>query len=130
LPKVIKQEYSIQAPLEKVWEALTEPKIIDSWGGGPAKMKAEENYEFSLWGGDIRGKNIKVAKGKTLKQEWYSGKWQKPSIATFDLSEKNGKTLVKLTQTGVPENENKDISDGWKDYYLGQIQKLLEKGKN
>jgi uncharacterized protein YndB with AHSA1/START domain len=129
MSKVIKQEYLIKAPLEKVWEALTEPKIIDSWGGGPSKMKATQNYEFSLWGGDIHGKNIKVVKGKTLKQEWYSGKWQKPSIATFDLSEMDGKTKVVLTHTDVPESEIKDISDGWKDYYLGPMQKLLEKSE-
>jgi len=125
--KMIKQEYLINAPIEEVWEALTEPKIIDMWGGGPAKMKAEENYEFSLWGGDIHGKNIKVAKGKTLKQEWYSGKWQKPSIATFNLSEKGEKTKVELIHNDVPENETKDISDGWKDYYMGPLKRLLEK---
>jgi activator of HSP90 ATPase len=130
IEKVIKQEYLIRAPIEKVWEALTEPKIIDKWGGGPAKMKANQNYEFSLWGGDIHGKNIQVAKEKTLKQEWYSGKWQKPSIATFDLSEADGETKLILTHTNVPENEIKDISDGWKDYYLGPLQKLLEKGKD
>ncbi|MGA2910783.1 MAG: SRPBCC domain-containing protein [Candidatus Microgenomates bacterium] len=124
---MIKQEYLINAPIEEVWEALTEPKIIDMWGGGPAKMKAEENYEFSLWGGDIHGKNIKVAKGKTLKQEWYSGKWQKPSIATFNLSEKGEKTKVELIHNDVPENETKDISDGWKDYYMGPLKRLLEK---
>jgi len=124
---MIKQEYLINAPIEEVWEAFTEPKIIDMWGGGPAKMKAEENYEFSLWGGDIHGKNIKVAKGKTLKQEWYSGKWQKPSIATFNLSEKGEKTKVELIHNDVPENETKDISDGWKDYYMGPLKRLLEK---
>lgn len=127
MSKMIKQEYLINAPIEEVWEALTEPKIIDMWGGGPAKMKAEENYEFSLWGGDIHGKNIKVAKGKTLKQEWYSGKWQKPSIATFNLSEKGEKTKVELIHNDVPENETKDISDGWKDYYMGPLKRLLEK---
>jgi len=129
MEKIIKQEYLIKAPIEKVWQALTEPKEIDMWGGGPAKMKAEENYEFSLWDGDIHGKNIKVAKGKTLKQEWYSGKWQKPSIVTFDLSEKSGKTTVKLVHTDVPEDEKKSISDGWKDFYMGPLKKLLEKKK-
>lgn len=125
---IIKQEYLIKAPIEKVWDALTEPSIIDEWGGGPAKMKAEENYEFSLWGGDIHGKNIKVAKGKVLKQEWYSGKWQRPSIATFELSAKDGTTKVVLTHTAVPKDEVKDIADGWKDYYMGPLKKLLEKG--
>jgi uncharacterized protein YndB with AHSA1/START domain len=130
MERTIKQKYLIKAPIEKVWEALTEAKEIEKWGGGPAHMRAEENYAFSLWGGDIHGKNVKVVKNKILKQEWYSGEWKKPSIATFDLSEKGGKTKIILTHTDVPEDEIKDVSDGWKDYYIGPLQKLLESGKN
>ncbi len=51
--KVIKQTYIIKAPLEKVWNALTDPKIIEKWGAGPAIMDSKEGTEFSLWGGDI-----------------------------------------------------------------------------
>jgi len=36
--KIIKQKYTIKAPVARVWQAFVDPKIIDSWGGGPAKM--------------------------------------------------------------------------------------------
>lgn len=35
--KAIRQIYEIHAPIEKVWEALVDPRIIAKWGGGPAK---------------------------------------------------------------------------------------------
>ena len=124
--KTIRQEYQISAPAEKVWEALVDPKMIEKWGGGPAKMRAEAGFEFSLWGGDIHGKNIEVVKSKKLVQEWYSGDWEKPSRAAFVLTAKDGGTVVFLTHENVPDEEAKDIADGWNHYYLGKIKELLE----
>lgn len=124
--KSLKQTYSINAPLEKVWRALTNPKIINDWGGGPAKMSDKEGFEFEFWGGDIWGKNIKVIKDKQLVQEWTSGKWEKPSTVTFNLSEKSELTELELIQEGIPDNEASEIDDGWKRYYLTPLKKLLE----
>jgi len=124
--KTIQQEYQINAPLEKVWKALVDSKVIEKWGAGPAKMSDEVGFEFELWGGDIHGKNIELVKNKKLVQEWYSGNWPTPSRATFTLSPKDGGTMVTLTHENVPDEEEKDIADGWKRYYLGQIKELLE----
>jgi len=90
-------------------------------------MNEINGFEFSLWGGDIHGKNTKVVRMRELEQDWYGGDWDKPSKLKFELSEKDGTTTVMLTQTAIPEEEFKDISDGWKQYYLGEIKKLLEK---
>ena len=125
--KSLKQIYTIKAPWEKVWQALTDAKVIDEWGGGPAKMSDQEGFEFEFWGGDIWGKNIKVIKGKQLVQEWTAGKWDKPSMVTFNLSEKNGKTELELIHEDIADKEFSEIEDGWKRYYLGPLKKLLEK---
>lgn len=125
--KTLKQTYEIKAPIEKVWDALTNSKTIEKWGGGPVKMAAVASSEFSFWGGDIHGKNTKVVKEKELSQEWMSGKWDKYSKVDFKLSEKNGITKVFLTQSGIPDKEYEDIAEGWETYYLGEIKKLLEK---
>lgn len=124
--KSIKQQYTIHASADKVWDALVNPKTITKWGGGPAKMSDKEGSKFSLWGGDIYGNNIKVLKNKELVQEWFSGKWENPSLVTFTLSEENGVTKVTLTQTDMPKEEFADLEEGWKDYYMGPLQELLE----
>jgi activator of HSP90 ATPase len=124
--KIIDQTYEINATVSDVWNALTDPKIIDEWGGGPAEMKAEKGFDFKLWGGDIHGKNIEVVPEKLLVQEWVSGEWDKPSIAKFELSEKDGITKIHLIHSDVPEEEFDDIADGWKSYYLGEIKNYLE----
>ncbi len=124
--KAIRQTYHIKASTEEVWRALVDPKYIEGWGGGPAKMSDKVGSQFSLWGGDVYGKNIEVIPGKLLVQEWFGGKWNKPSIATFELSSKNEQTTIEFTHVDVPESEYKDIEQGWKDYYLGPLKDYLE----
>ena len=124
--KAIRQTYHIKAPIGEVWKGLVDPKYIEGWGGGPAKMSDKVGSQFSLWGGDIYGKNIEVIANKKLVQEWFGGKWDKPSIATFALSSKNDQTTIEFTHVDVPESEYKDIEQGWKDYYLGPLKDYLE----
>ncbi len=82
--------------------------------------------EFTLWGGDIWGKNTEVDHGHKLTQEWYSGKWPKPSVVTFNLTADDNGTRVDLDQHDIPDEELDDIADGWKTYYMGEIKKMLE----
>jgi uncharacterized protein YndB with AHSA1/START domain len=125
--KMIKQTYLINASIEKVWEALTEPEIIKEWGGGPSKMSENEGEKFEFWGGDIYGSNIKIIKYKLIEQDWYGGDWEAPSKVRFELSEKNGKTQIVLTHTNLPAGEEYEFEEGWKKYYLGPLKDLLEK---
>lgn len=127
--KTIKQTYHIKSPIERVWRALVNKNDIESWGADEAKMDDKEGAEFSLWNGDIYGKNIKVIPQKKLVQEWFAGKWDQPSIVTFELSEENGGTKIILLHDGVPDKEARDIDEGWKDYYLGPLKHYVEKNK-
>lgn len=124
--KTIKQNYVISAPVDKVWEALVSPQVIDDWGGGPAEMDGKVGTEFKLWGGDIWGKNLQVEPNKKLIQEWYGGDWSEPSRVTFTLKSDGDKTVVDLFQENVPDSEEKSIADGWKKFYLGPMKEMLE----
>ncbi|OGH24173.1 MAG: hypothetical protein A3B47_04910 [Candidatus Levybacteria bacterium RIFCSPLOWO2_01_FULL_39_24] len=124
--KIIKQTYLINSSIEDVWQALVDPKYINAWGGGPAKMADKVGTKFEFWGGDIHGKNIEVVPKKKLVQEWFGGNWGKPSLVTFTLTQEKDAVRINLLQTDVPDNEAKDIGEGWKDYYLGPLKKYLE----
>lgn len=123
----IEQTYIVNSSLEEVWKALTDPKYINGWGGGPAKIDEKVGTKFEFWGGDIHGKNIEVVKNKKLVQEWFGGNWDHPSIVTFTLSEEKNAVKIDLLNTNVPDNEAKDIDEGWKEYFLGPLKKYLEK---
>lgn len=125
----IKKTYHIKAPINKVWQTLVDPKEIAGWGAGPAKMSAKPGSKFSIWGGDIFGKNIEVKAPIKLVQEWYGSKdWQKPSIAFFKLASKGDKTELRLEHSEVPSGEVQDFDAGWDNYYFGAIKEYLENG--
>ena len=117
----------IKSSVDKVWEALVDPKVIEEWGAGPAKMDNKVGTKFSLWGGDIYGKNTKVIPNKLLVQDWYAGKWEEPSTATFTLKLLGSSTELILLHENVPDEETDEIDDGWDEYYLGKIKEYLEK---
>lgn len=118
--------YHIHAPLEAVWRCLTDPVEVDKWEGGPAKMDDKVGTEFEFWGGDIHGKNIEVIPQKKLVQEWEAGQWANPSTVTFELEKVDGETVVTLTQVGHPDEEEKDLTEGWNAFYMGAIKTYLE----
>jgi len=126
--KTIRQSYTILSPIGPVWDAFVEPSLIEKWGGGPAVMSDEEGFEFSLWGGDIYGKNTQIIKHKVIKQDWFSGKkWNSPSKLTFIFNDNSDVTTVDLVHEDVPDDDADSIAEGWKDYYLGPIKELIEK---
>lgn len=116
----------IAAEPEEVFAALTVPFQIELWSGYPADMKAEAGYVFSLWEGDITGVNVEVKTNKRLVQEWFFGEQAEPSIVRLDLKKKGDKTSVVLTHTHIPDEAFDEITEGWREYYLGAIKGMLE----
>ena len=115
----------MNAPAEKIFDALTNPQIIEIWSGAKAKMSAKKGAKFELWGGDMFGKNLEVIKNKKLVQEWCTSSFK--SKATFIITGKGKKCEVELIHENVPAKSLKNYSDGWKDYYLGPMQQMFKK---
>ena len=97
----LEQTYEIAAPIAKVWQALVDPTVIAQWGGGPAEMNDKAGTKFTLWGGDIFGKNTEVIPEKLLVQEWGDDELKEPSIVSFELTEKAGKTVLRSIFSGL-----------------------------
>jgi len=123
----IRKTYVIDATRDAVWKALTDPKVIERWSGGPADMSAEPGSTFSLWDGSIFGTVIEVDPGRSMLQEWYGGNWDAPSLARFTLSDDpGGATRLEFENTAVPDEDGPDIDAGWDEYYLGPLKTLVE----
>ena len=127
--QTINQTYTINAPVEKVWDALVNPQTINKWGGGPAEMTEQIGTQFKLWGGEIHGTNVQIIPYERLMQDWYGGDWPQPSKLTFTLTRLGDSTRVDLYQEDVPDDEADSIYDGWQDYYMGPLKTLLETGQ-
>ena len=125
--QTIEQTYAIDAPIDKVWWALTTADGAEKWGAGPAKFDAAEGGEFSYWDGDIHGLNTKVDPNSVLEQDWYGHDHPAEKYRMcFRLESKGTKTLVHLTYSGNIYDEQRDVAD-LRDYYFEPIKKLLER---
>lgn len=111
---------------EEVFNALTNPFAIELWSGYPAVLVLEKNAEFSLWEGDITGKILEFEQNKKLVQEWFFGDASHPSIVTIELFLQKKETYVVLNHTNIPDEDYENITEGWRDYYLGAIKKFFE----
>ncbi len=124
--KTIKQKHIIPATPAEVYTALVNPFTIELWSGYPADMTTVEGSEFSIFEGDITGRNIKFEEDKLLVQQWYFGDQEEESIVTVRLSEHQMGTRVDLEQTNVPEEDLEELEEGWRIYYWGAIKDFFK----
>jgi activator of HSP90 ATPase len=123
--KNIKKFYTIKASPEEVYNALTIPLSIELWTGEKAEMSTTAGEEFSLFNGDISGRNLQFEKEKKVIQEWYFGDQEEPSIVTITLAPDRNFTKVELLHTNIPDEAFDDIINGWDESYFGALKEFF-----
>jgi activator of HSP90 ATPase len=124
--KDFKKYYILSATPEEVYAALTNPATIQLWSGDPATMSTEPGSEFSLWEGNISGKNLEFEKDKKIVQQWYFGDQEEESIVTMKLFPDRNKTSLELRHTNIPDDDFENIVNGWNDIYFGSLIEFYE----
>jgi activator of HSP90 ATPase len=123
--KTFKKTFKINAEPSDVYSALTNPYTIELWSGYPATMSEEPGSEFSLWEGDITGKNLEFIKNKKVVQEWYFGELSEKSIVTILIQPDRENSLVTVEHSNIPDDDFADIAEGWREYYFGAIMNFF-----
>jgi activator of HSP90 ATPase len=119
--KTFKKTFKINAEPSDVYSALTNPFTIEIWSGYPAQMSEEPGSEFSLWEGDITGKNLEFIRDRKVVQEWYFGEQKDKSIVTITIQPDREDSQVTVEHTNIPDEDFDDITEGWREYYFGAI---------
>jgi uncharacterized protein YndB with AHSA1/START domain len=139
---IAKAETTINASAHNVWNALTDPETIKKYMFGASVVSDWKEGSKIQWKGEWEGKSYED-KGKILilepnKKLQYShfspltGLDDIPEnyhIVTIDLIEKDGQTIVTLTQDNNPDETAKGHSEkNWK-MMLASLKNLLEEHK-
>jgi Uncharacterized conserved protein len=135
-------ERTLQAPISKVWKALTDPRQMKSWYFDIESFKAEPGFEFKFYGGDNETqwahycKVLEVEKEKKLSYTWSYDEFPGViTIVTWELfAGDNNSTIVRITHTGLEQfpqdNRNfrkQSFNEGWM-YILGtSLKDYVEK---
>jgi len=105
-PFVIERIYN--APVARVWKAITDNDEMKKWYFNIAAFKPEVGFEFSFDGVDKEGKKkvhlckvIEVVKEIKLTYSWRYEGFEGNSFVTFELSAEGEKTKLRLTHSGL-----------------------------
>lgn len=124
--KNFKKYFTLPAPVEDVYLALTNPKSILLWSGDWAEMSEVPGSEFSLWEGSIVGKNLEFETNKKIVQQWYFGEDSEDSIVTIKLHAKGEETSMEVEHSNIPDEAFSDIVEGWNNSYFASLLEFFE----
>jgi activator of HSP90 ATPase len=124
--KEFKKYFKIQASVQDVYNALVNPNMIELWTGDDVVMDDQVGTEFSLYEGNITGKNLEIIPEKKLVQQWYFGEQEEASIVTIKLHQDKNNTSIEVRHTNIPDEAYENIVEGWSYAYFEPIMELLE----
>ena len=129
-PLVVRRETYVAAPPATVFAFLTDPEKIVSWMGVEARTETHPGGLYLLKGVSSRGR---VARGAfrevvPVHRLAYSFGWEgdeevppESSLIEVDLIDRDGGTLLRMTQSGLPNAAQCAGHDkGWA-HYLGRL---------
>jgi len=124
-------EKLINAPVKKVWQAITDKDQMKQWYFDLSDFKPEVGFEFRFPGQGHKGEQYihvcKITEVVPLKKLQYSWRYldrEGYSLVTFELFDEAGKTRVKLTHTGL-ETFPKDNADFARDSFNAGWTELI-----
>ncbi|MDP9047972.1 MAG: SRPBCC domain-containing protein [Bacteroidota bacterium] len=136
-PVIVEKTYN--APIQKVWDALTQKDQMRQWYFELEEFKPEVGFEFRFYGGTKDRQYLHICKitevipGKKLAHSWRYDGHPGDSFVTFELFADGDKTRLKLTHTGLetfpsePDFARSNFNEGW-NYLIGKaLPEYLEK---
>jgi uncharacterized protein YndB with AHSA1/START domain len=132
-------ERTFNAPVQKVWKAITDKDQMKQWYFDLAAFKPEVGFEFSFSGGPKDKQYLhlcritEVVKEKKLTYSWRYDGYEGNSFVTFELFPENGKTRLRLTHEGLeafPANNHdfakENFVAGWTSIIGKSLGEFLE----
>jgi len=116
----IHHEVIINASPAAVYKVLTSsPEFAKMTGGRAADIANEAGGAVSLFGGEIRARNIELVPDLRVVQAWRSQAWPEGvySIVKFELAAQGAGTKLTFDQAGHPDDAQTRLEAGWSQMY-------------
>ena len=118
-------ESTYKAPVDIVWQAITDREQMKQWYFDIESFKPEVGFEFTFKGENEGRVYIHLCKitevipGRKLKHSWRYQDYEGISYVTFELFPEEDKTRIKLTHEGLesfpalPDFARNNFKEGW-----------------
>ncbi|PWT72969.1 MAG: SRPBCC domain-containing protein [Bacteroidetes bacterium] len=137
-PFIIERVFN--ASIERVWQAITRKDQMKKWYFDIASFRPEVGFEFQFKGGNEDRtyvhlcKVTEVVEGRKIQYSWVYDGLPGYSVVTWELSQEDGKTRVKLTHEGIetfpadnPDFDKKNFMEGWTHLIDKSLKDFLER---
>lgn len=124
LPLVI--ERTFDAPVARVWQALTDKDEIGRWSFTISDFKLEVGHDFSFYGGTETRRYlhlcriVEIIPGRKLAYTWRYENIPGITLVSFELFAEGDKTRLRLTHEGLenlahagPDFARTNFEAGW-----------------
>ncbi|XP_065833443.1 activator of 90 kDa heat shock protein ATPase homolog 1-like [Oscarella lobularis] len=118
----LSEEFKTSA--DELYETFVDKQRIEAFTNGPADVLAERGGKFSLYGGNIRGTFSELVPNKKLSLNWRLKEWPDGhySKVVLDFEQTSDSTVLKMSQSGVPDFDLDRTERGWKEKYWRAIK--------
>lgn len=120
--------YDLPAPPDKVIQLLTDQALIRRWSGQDAVLELKEGGKFEMFDGWATGKVLQ-ATNSLLSYTWKTEDWgpeTAESLVTYELKPSGKGTLVILSHTGLPDQQERDSHEtGWSDFFFEPLEDYI-----
>lgn len=135
-PFVIERVFN--APIEKVWKAITDKDQMKQWYFDIPGFRAEVGCEFTFEGGTEENcylhlcKVTEVIEGRKLTYSWRYDGHEGNSFVTFELFSEGEQTRLRLTHEGletfpaIPDFAKENFVMGWTDLIGRLLKEFVE----
>ena len=124
----IHQTIELPATPAHVYETLTTAHLFEQMTGGrKAEISPEAGGEVSLFGGEIRARNVELVPGKRVVQAWRAQSWPEGvySIVRFECDATTDGTRLTFSQSGHPVEAEAMLESGWSKMYWEPMQAMF-----
>lgn len=139
--KAFEMERTLNAPVSKVWKAITDKEQMKQWYFNIANFKPIPGFEFQFSGQGKEGadylhlcKISDIVAEKKFTYSWRYDGLEGNSLVTFELFEEGDKTRLKLSHEGIenfslngPDFAKENFMQGWTELIGNLLPKFLEK---
>ena len=133
-------ERTYDAPVQKVWKAITDRDQMKQWYFDIAEFKPEVGFEFQFTGRNEEKEYVhlcritEVVKEQKLQYSWRYKGYEGISFVTFELFPEGEKTRLKLTHEGLesfpksnPDFAKENFIEGWGYFTNTALKDFVEK---
>ncbi|MEM9070509.1 MAG: SRPBCC family protein [Myxococcota bacterium] len=122
---VIHQEVQFQASPAQLYRAFMDAEEHAAFTGGKAEISSDEGGSFSCHDGQIEGRNIELVPGSRIVQAWRVAAWPEGlfTIVRIQLEGDASQTTLTLDHSGVPDDFQEHIAQGWEARYWSALKK-------